>query len=124
MAEVLQAVKIATKAAKTSMVLSLCNQLDREQKNNNGNIPHGLIFKMVLDANAAGMKINRHDIANYGQNLIEKREQMRQLRSTKLRLRKLRLRKLRLRRFPLGCTIRTYRNFARRGSDQREQQRP
>lgn len=46
------------------MVLSLCKQLDREQKNNNGNIPRGLISKMVLDANSAGIKINRHDIAN------------------------------------------------------------
>ena len=79
MAEVQQAARRATKAAKMSMVSSLCNQLESVRNGSNGNIPYGRMAKVLRDAKnlCPHMKISRHDIANFRRKLTAKRRQER-----------------------------------------------
>ena len=76
MTDVLRAAKRAAKAAKNSMICSLCNQLDKARKANNGSIPYGALTKLVLKAKEAApdLQITRYDIDNYRRKLeAEKR---------------------------------------------------
>ena len=76
MADVLQAAKRATKAAKASMISSLCNQLDKERKTNNGNIPYGAMKKLLLRAKEISphYQITRFDISNHQRKIKRKNE--------------------------------------------------
>ena len=79
MAEVQQAARRATKAAKMSMVSSLCNQLESIRNGSNGDIPYGRMAKVLRDAKnlCPHMEISRHDIANFRRKLTAKRRQER-----------------------------------------------
>ena len=76
MADVLRAAKRATKAAKASMISSLCNQLDKERKTNNGNIPYGAMKKLLLRAKEISphYQITRFDISNHQRKIKRKNE--------------------------------------------------
>ena len=67
-----QAAKCATKAAKHGILSSLCSELNRIQKINNGVIKHGVIKKLSISTKQAtpDMNITRHDI----QNMTKKRK--------------------------------------------------
>ena len=59
-----QAAKRAVKAAKASILSSLCNELDKVQKLSNVTVPHGIDMNIICSANTTSptMTITLHSI--------------------------------------------------------------